>query len=133
MVDIRGVETSLRVWSAVWLVRSADGLAGNDTSRADCSRGKICFEHLVNRRRMGGRRLCCSTVSIVRGMPRKGISSGEEGGDGDLVGGVEGDAGVAAGGGGFVGEAEAGEAVEVGLGEVELAQRGEVEGEGGFP
>ena len=36
---------------------------------------------------------------------------------------------LAAGFGGFVGEAQAGEAGEVGLGEVELAQGGEVEGE----
>ncbi len=64
-------------------------------------------------------------------MPRNGISSGEEGGYGDLVGGVEGDAGVAAGVGGLVGEAEAGEAGEVGHGEVQLAQCGEVEGEVG--
>ncbi len=34
-------------------------------------------------------------------------------------------------GGGLVGEAEAGEAVEVGRGEVELGEGGEIEGEGG--
>ena len=83
----------------------------------------------MDRRRSAGRRLAASTSSIVRGMPRNGISSFEEGGDGDLVGGVEGDAGGAAGFGGFVGEAEAGEAGEVGRGEVELAECGEVEGE----
>ena len=52
----------------------------------------------------------------------KGMRLFEECGDGDFVGGVEGDAGVPAGRGGLVGEAETGEAVEVGLGEVQLAQ-----------
>ncbi len=55
----------------------------------------------------------------------------EESSYGDLVGGVEGDAGPASSFSGFVGEAEAGEAVEVGSGEVQLAERGEVEGEVG--
>ena len=54
---------------------------------------------------------------------------GEEGGYGDLVGGVEGDGGAASGFSGFVGEAEAGETGEVGRGEVELTQRCEVEGQ----
>ncbi len=53
----------------------------------------------------------------------------EEGGDGDLVGCIEGDAGFTAGFGCFVGEAEAGEAGEIGHGEVELAEGGEVEGQ----
>ncbi len=39
----------------------------------------------------------------------KGNIPGEEGGDGDLVGGIERDAGFTACFGGFVGEAEAGE------------------------
>ncbi len=59
----------------------------------------------------------------------EGDATFEEGGDGDLVGGVERDAGGGAGFGGFVGEAEAGEAGEVGLREVELREGGEVEGE----
>ena len=60
----------------------------------------------------------------------EGDTTFEEGGYGDLVGCVEGDGGLSAGFGGLVGEAEAGEAGEVGLGEVQLAQGGEVEGEG---
>jgi len=53
----------------------------------------------------------------------------EEGGDGDLVGSVEGDAVILRGCGGFVGEAEAGEAGEVGGLEVEMGEGGHVEGE----
>ncbi len=56
----------------------------------------------------------------------------EEGLDGDLVRGVEGDAVVLAGCGGLIGEAEAGEANEVGWLEVEAGESGEVEGEGRF-
>ena len=52
---------------------------------------------------------------------------GEEGGDGDLVGGVECDASGSAGLGGLVSEAEAGESSEIWLGEIQLIQRAEIE------
>ena len=67
----------------------------------------------MDRRRRGGRGLAQHLLDCTRDA-EEGDATFEEGGDGDLVGGVEGDAGGGAGVGGLVGEAEAGEAVEVG-------------------
>ncbi len=58
----------------------------------------------------------------------EGDAAIEEGGDGDLVCGVERDAVRAAGLCSFVGETQTGELAEVGLGEVELTERLHIKG-----
>ena len=100
---------------------SADELASNYFARTAHARQDL---HRAHRWIDAGDwpEVSCSTALYCTRDAKEGDTSFEEGGDGNLVGGVEGNAGFATGFGGFVGEAEAGKSGEVGLREVQLAE-----------
>src|SRR5882757_7770364 len=87
-------------------------LVGNHVTGTG-SRRKICFEHMLNRRRPATRGLHQHLLYCTWNA-EEGYTPFEEGCDGDLVGGVERDAGIAAGLGRLVGESQAGESSKVG-------------------
>jgi hypothetical protein len=106
------------------LASDASGLAGNHFTRS-VTRGKIYIEYLEDGRRGSpGSELQHSLYCTWNAY--KWNIAGEEGGNSDLVGGVEGDAGTATGCSSFVGETEARETGEVRSREVQLTQRAEV-------
>ena len=90
------------------------GLAGEDLGGTDAC-GAVGCEYLIDRRGRGRRRKAQHSLDCTRDA-EEGDGTFEEGGDGDLVGGVERDAVSLGDRGGLVGEAEAGEAIEVGRG-----------------
>ena len=126
------VGEDLVTWLEFWLASDAavDWL-GNHFART-FTRGKICFEHFVDRRWDVGRRLAASTSRLYAGCRGTGYRPSRKAATAISSAALRAMQAAAAGFGGFVGEAEAGEAGEVGLGEVELAEGGEVEGEGAF-
>ncbi len=96
--------------------------------RGGLTRLPVEREHLLDGGRVGdGRRLKHSLYCTRDAQER--YLSGEKCLDGDLVGGIEGDGVRAAFFRGFVGEAQAGKALEIRSFEGELAERGHVEGE----
>src|SRR5579875_3569137 len=108
-------------------MRDWSELRGNHLARR-FTRGKICFEHLNDRRGPWAgsylEHLLYCTWDV-----HECDTTFEERCDGNLVGCIEGDGRFASGFSGFVGQAKAGEAVEVGLREVELTEHSEVEGQ----